>query len=110
MASKTINGGSKYVPNPYLEGELARSTMLVDDLEAVAHDIMEGAQALAPVAEGNFRDEMAVESGIDDGVMSARFIANNWKAAIIEYGTVEHEFNAPIRTAIERAGYRLVKR
>lgn len=108
MSTKTLNGGSKYVPNPYLAQELARSTMLEDDLMAVAADIMERSQANAPVEEGNFRDEMAVESGISDGTMTARFIANNWKAAIIEFGAVQHEFNMPIRRSIAELGLKLV--
>lgn len=110
MSSMTRKNGSHFVANPYLGEELKRSTMLIDDLESVAADILERAQANAPVAEGDFKEEMAVESGIEADGATARFIANNWKAAIIEFGTVDHAFDQPIRRSIAELGLKLEKK
>lgn len=95
---------SKFVPNPMLEQELKRSTMFTDDLLSIAADIMEKVQEIGPEDQGKYKEAMAVESGSDSDGVLARFIANDWKAALIEYGTAEHQFNAPIRTAIQQLG------
>lgn len=103
MAKQT----SRYVPNPLLEQELAHSTMLLDDLSEKAQDIQEHIEATVPVNEGTLRDSFTVETGMDSDGVVAQIQTDDWKAVIIEFGTVEHDFNAPIRRGIEAAGYRM---
>lgn len=98
---------TRFVANPMLEYELARSTMLADDLKDIADEVLQRAQDNAPVDEGFFKEDMRVETGVDGGVITARFIADNWKAVIIEYGTASHPFSSPIRRGIEAMGLKL---
>jgi hypothetical protein len=110
MAKPPPGQSSRFVVNPMLEQQLMRSSMLLDDLVNVAEDVKDGAYANAPEDEGYFKEGMRVEAGVDsDGVVTARFIADDWKSVIIEYGTSTYPFSSPIRRAIESLGLKLVK-
>lgn len=107
MPTSAKPGASRFVANPYFPEELKRSTMLIDDMAEKANTMMDEIVAGAPADSGEFAASFSVESGIEDGEATARIITDDRKAYFIEYGTEEHEFNAPIRKGIERAGFTL---
>ena len=98
---------SRYVANPMLGEELKRSTMFVDDMLRVAQDIAEGVEACAPVADGDYKDSIEAEAGMDSDGAQGRVNVNDWKAVFIEYGTTEHPFLAPVRRGVESKGHKL---
>lgn len=106
----TKPGTTRFVANPMLEEQLKRSYMFADDLLEVANDVKDGATANAPEDEGDFKAGMRTEVGMEADGITARFIADDWKSVIIEYGTAEHPFSSPIRRAIESLGLKLEDR
>jgi hypothetical protein len=93
-------------------------------LRPIAEQIVETAKALAPVAEGSYRDSIHVTTGTEfvKGVRSRNgkrgrrqamnergltgdsifIVATDMKAHWIEYGTVERPAVAPLRRAAEQ--------
>lgn len=108
MASKVSAAQSRYEANPFLEKELQNSTMFIRPFTEIAGKIVEAAKAEAPVDEGNYQEGFEVAGVVTtgDGV-AVRITNTDWKAAIIEFGTSEYPFSAPMRRGIERAGYTL---
>lgn len=95
---------TRFVPNPMLAQEVLRATMLLDDLQAIAENIAEQAVAIAPEDEGDYLRSIEAVSGFDARGVMARVNANDWKAALIEFGTTDTPVFAPIRRAADRYG------
>jgi len=106
--AKVSSAQSRYEANPYLEKELQHSTMFIRPFTEIAGKIVAAAQAEAPVEEGDYRDGFEVAGVVTTGEgVAVRITNTDWKAAIIEFGTSEYPFAAPMRRGIERAGYTL---
>lgn len=97
----------RFVPNPAFEGELLRSTILLNPLKDAAEDIAEHVKAVAPVEDGDYRDGIEGVAGMTSSGATGRVNANDWKSVFIEFGTSEHAFGAPMHRGVEAAGYTL---
>jgi hypothetical protein len=70
------------------------------DFSDLAEEIAAEARAIAPVEEGDYRDSIEVVSA--DG--EEYVVAKDWKAWWIEYGTVDTQTFATLRTAAKNRG------
>lgn len=107
MATATKTGTTHFIPNPFFDETFRRSAQCASALVQVGEDIKGAIQAASPVDTGAFRDSFSVQESTDSDGVKAVVLTDDWKAAFIEFGTVEHPFNAPIRRGIESAGYTL---
>jgi len=108
VAAKISKEQARYEANPFLEQELKRSTMFVPALTKVAEALVVKCQEAAPYEEGDFRDGFEVAGVVTEAEgVAVRMTNTDWKAAIIEFGTSEYPFSAPIRRGIEAAGFKL---
>lgn len=86
---------------------MKRSTLLVDDIAEACNAIRESIENTVPVDSGTLQGSFTDETSIGSAGVVGRVSTDDWKAVIIEYGTADHEFSAPIRRGIEAAGYQL---
>lgn len=96
-----------FVPNPLLAKELERATFLQDDLARIAENIAQKAKDTAPEDSGDYRDGIEADSGFDSRGVLARVNANDWKSALIEFGTSDTPPFRVLTRAAESLGYRV---
>lgn len=100
-------GGTRFVPNQLgIRQYFSSDPALARAVSAIADQIKERAQAIAPVRTGSYRDSIEVELARDDatGVLMARVNATDFKSHWIEFGTIDTPAFAPLRRALEGMG------
>jgi hypothetical protein len=98
---------TKFIPNPVGIAAVARSAQVAEKLKAVAEAVAENARSVAPELSGDYIDGIAVEAAIDGDSAVGRVNANDWKSALIEFGTEDTPTFAPLRRGAEGAGLTL---
>jgi hypothetical protein len=95
-----------FVPNPRFEDELKHGPEMLAMLQDAADKSAAEAQRTAPVATGAYRDSISGEAGLDEqGEPVGRVNATDWKAWMIETGTLKRGPAAVLRRAVESQGY-----
>lgn len=93
-----------FVPNPRFEEEILRSTKVRDALEEVAKEGAARYRDGVPVDEGDLIDSVFGDVALTPDGYQGRIGATDWKAALVEFGTIEHRPDASLRRAIESLG------
>ena len=97
---------AKFIPNPRVEEELARSLGVRAALEHKARQVEEAAKSRVPVATGRLRDSIHVEA--QEG--EVRVVADaeddgRAYASYVEFGTSETSAQPFLRPAIDDAAH-----
>jgi hypothetical protein len=91
-----------------VERELAAGTAMADRLARLAERAAEAARGHAPERTGHYVDSIQASSGVidtDDGPTAVgRVLSDDFKAAWIEFGTVDTPVFAPLRKGTEQIG------
>ena len=88
-------------------------TLLEEPIREVTEEIVDNAKGFSPVDEGDYRDGIEAEVGEDDGTVTGRANATDWKSGFIEFGTgapAPTQAYAPLRRGAEKAGLKVVAR
>ena len=83
----------RFIPAPNLDGKLLEEFVDSGAQDEAAEEIVEAAQAVAPVATGQYRDSIHVEDG--------KVVADVDYAAVIEFGTSRTPTFSPLRRGAE---------
>lgn len=98
---------TRFVANPLFEQQLERDPMLLDDIKAMAQNIFDQLPNTVPVGEGEHLASYTVEVELGaDGVIGY-VVSKDKKAYFIEFGEDIVTMHAPLRRAVEAAGYKL---
>lgn len=97
---------TRYVPNQTLDQDLERSDIFEDDLREIAQQIVDKFRDTAPRKTGAYADSAEAQTGRLGTAMIGRVVVKDYKANWLEYGTSQRSLQAPLRRAIEAAGYK----
>jgi len=98
--------GTRYVPNQTLDKDFRESDVIRDDLLEVAQEIVDRFQATAPRRSGAYADSAEAQVGLLGRETVARVVVKDYKANWLEFGTSIRPMQAPLRRAVEGAGYK----
>lgn len=96
--------GIVYKPDEAATQMLGRTTEMMKFVEGLAATAARSAQAIAPVLTGAYKDSIRSEARILEGKATGLVIAEDFKAAWIEFGTETNPTYAPLRKGAEAAG------
>lgn len=97
----------KFIANPGLEAHLLRSTAVRDHMETVAQDAAETYAASVAFDEGDLAESVFGDVALTPEGFVGRVGATDWKAALVEFGTVEHAPDGSLRAALEELGLKI---
>ena len=98
---------TKFVPNPRLEGELARSTQVKETLEDLARRGAELYAASVPIDTGDLQASIFGDVALTEDGFVGRIGAKDPMAGLVEFGTIENAPDASLRSSIEALGLTL---
>lgn len=71
-------------------------------LKDMAEFVAEEAREIAPVDEGDYRDSLDSTVIFEDGMTKGIAFSDDYKALLVEFGTVDTPAFAPLRRALDR--------
>ena len=98
---------TRFVPNKNGMDALARTTDMQKSMKEYSDSVAESARGIAPELSGDYVDGIESVGGVDNGMAIGRVNANDWKSALIEWGTTDTPTFAPLRKAAEQQGLKL---
>ena len=95
---------SAFIPDKGGIAELARDAGIASHLGEVAELAAARVLEIAPEDEGDYKDGIKTDFGVDERGAYGRVNAFDYKSWWIEMGTVDTPAFAPLRTAVESLG------
>lgn len=99
-----------FLPDPGGIADLLQDQATTDGLSEIAEDIAARAREIAPEDEGDYREGIIVENGVDTEGAYGRVHATWFTSWWIEAGTEDTPTFAPLRKACDAVGLSLTPR
>lgn len=93
-----------FVPNPGFEKAITRTTGVRDALQQIAEEGAARYREHVPVKSGDLRDSIFGDVALTGDGYKGRIGASDYKAALVEFGTLEHSPDGSLRAALDSMG------
>lgn len=92
----------RVVYNVRVVPELMGHPLMALMLDRMAAQVADDARSVAPFDEGDYLDSIAHDVIVEEGVTKGVVYSDDWKAMLIEFGTVDTPTFAPLRRGLEQ--------